>query len=312
MSPTVRMHGRAARRLHRAGSVDSLVEAREHSSRSLPARRAEGAPAEITYWTRALGSPVNLVLLVVLTVTCLATQPWLLLVLVPTFEAFYMGLVPRSKSFRKSVDREVAREDRQRRREALESRLCRMSPEHRSEYEEIEGLVESLRQRAQREDIEHLLLCEHLRLDELLESYLELSMHYVELARHLSLTASASGPPFFGRVPPPPPPQHGLPQQHPFPSDGPGAVLAELIRKRQAIAREREQCRATCRARLHAIEHQLALVADVVRLAHERAMVPNLSVDRVRREVDRVLEDLDGFRGGLREAERAAVVASSS
>jgi hypothetical protein len=283
--------------------VDSLVEVREHSSRSLPARRTEGAPAEITYWTRALGSPVNLVLLVVLTVTCLATQPWLLLVLVPAFEAFYMGLVPRSRSFRRSVDREIAREDKQRRREALESRLCRMSPEHRAEYEEIEGLVDSLRQRAQREDIEHLLLCEHLRLDELLESYLELAMHYVELARHLSLTASASGPPFFGRVPPPPPP-HSPHQQ--VPTDGPGAALAELIRKRQAIAREREQCRASCRARLHAIEHQLALVADVVRLAHERAMVPNLSVDRVRREVDRVLEDLDGFRGGLREAERTA------
>lgn len=251
--------GRTGRRQQRRASSLRVVA---RSGRSSSERRGRG----MGYFLRALSHPANILpWSAALGVACMAGAPWLVPLLLAA-DAGVIGLVARGAKFRDFVDEQTELRRRVERRRAREPMLAQMDEGYRCEFRRIDQLVESLRDArlAEREPLE-AELDGRLDLDRLLDAYAELGAAHRKARELLSMIDSGSLQNMLESL-----------ERRRQSDDQLERSLAE--RRALVVSRRLAQRRAVERA-ARLSTYQLSLIAELVRLLYERALLPARAVD---------------------------------
>jgi len=182
-----------------------------------------------------------------------------LLVAFAVAEAVLLGLVSRLPFFRRRVDVRIARAAHSRAAEQRTALLARMGEEHRYELAVLENELDRIRDAAGPQSLAAGPVVEECR--QLLTSYVRLAiachasrecLAAVDFARlaeeHRALEAAAAATPVVGAI--------------------------EIVRQRLVVVRKRIERWERTRETLTVLLQRIALVADLVRLAHEQIAAP--------------------------------------
>jgi hypothetical protein len=233
----------------------------------------------------ALMHPWHVVVLAGATVFGVANWSFLVLLLVfGGAEVVLLGLVLHLRSFRRYVDERLDHIERMKAAEQRSTLLLQMADDHRRELLRLEALVDRIRDSSKPHGTAaQIAVDDCLRL---LASYVQLAIAHNasreclasvdrraldEEMRTLETTLFA-------------------PNQH-------TRVLAQ---RRLAIARKRADRWDRSREALEAMAHQLALIGELVQLAHEQVAAP-VDPAAATDEIDRVAYDLDDNQATLDE-----------
>jgi hypothetical protein len=197
-------------------------------------------------------------------------------------ELTLLFILPRLGPFRRWVDQRLDEVERERAARARAALLLQMGQEHRLELEQLEGVLDRVRQLVHAppgvEDF--------LGLGRLTATYARLAIAYkasrdgVSSLHRQSLEHEAAALRVAGRAGPP--------------------RTRRLAQQRLTIAERRIAQWDRARDELEAIAHQLALIAEVIHLIHEQCLAP---VDQRELEADirDVLRSLESNEDTLRE-----------
>lgn len=209
-----------------------------------------------------VGHPIHLTLAsVALAVGILMASPWGLLASVLLLEAIVVGVLPRFRFVRSWADRQL-RDKRRRRARAIRNALVpSMDPSHTDELAELEHRAAEARDHAARMGPEtEALLDDWLDLDELLESYVRLSIANREVRESLLVTNRRQLLYELGRL------------REDRTRAGSEKVRA-LIDRDIALLHRRLECLEQREREREIISGELSSVATLCRLVHERVCV---------------------------------------
>jgi hypothetical protein len=237
------------------------------------------APPRASTWVyvkHALVHPWHVVVLAAATV--LGVANWSLLVLFMVFagtELLLLGIVLRLRAFRRYVDARIEQAERIRAAEHRASMLLQMSDEHRRELLRLESVVDRIRDANRRHGI-----ATEIAVDDcfrLLARYVRLAIAHA-ISRECLASVDRQGLEESKRA------LEGTR----FTS---GSQARTLAQRRLLIARSRAERWDRSRETLEAMDHQLALIGELVQLTHERVAAP-ADPEGTTREIDQVVEQL--------------------
>lgn len=245
-----------------------------------PPRALAAARGPWAYRKAALLHPSNLIALAAVLMLGLVNPSGQIVLFGIGAELIYLFIAPRSRWIRRCLDEgyvEAAEAARLRAREAL---IAKMSDPHRDELKRLDGLIRRMREgAAEREDLAPI---DHVDLGGLLASYIRLALAHRACEEALALTEQRSL-------------RASIRALEASSMSAPERVRS-AIRERLAVAQERVADEARVREDLEVISHQLAMIADLVYLRHQRAITRGPAS-----EVERFIQDLDERRSAARE-----------
>jgi hypothetical protein len=248
------------------GNTQAVSTSLQHARRPLArrARHSGGAPYRrhpLVYLRSAAAGPWQLVVVASGVVLGYAQCSVVgLLIAFAVAEAILLGIVSRLSFFRRHVDMRLARAAQARAADQRASLLARMGEEHRHELAMLEFELDRIREAAAPEGLAAGPIVEECR--QLLTSYVRLAiacrdsrecLAAVDRARLSeecrALEAASVASPVVGAI--------------------------ELVRQRLVVVHERIERWERTRETLAILMQRIALVADLVRLAHERIAAPS-------------------------------------
>lgn len=209
-----------------------------------------------------VGHPIHLTLAsVTLALGILLASPWGLLTSILLLEALVVGLMPRVPGVRRWTDRQL-RDKRRRRARALRNALVpSMDPTHTDELAELEHRAAEARDHAARLGPQtEALLDDWLDLDDLLESYVRLSIANREIRESLLVTNRRQL-------------IHELGELQEDREKARTERLRSLVDRDIALLHRRLECLEHREREQEVIAGELSSVATLCRLVHERVCV---------------------------------------
>jgi hypothetical protein len=276
-----------------AAQVEAPDRARqERSRRPRPVRVAcasVGVPPKRrrswTYVKHALMHPWHVVVLAGATVFGVAN--WSLVVLMAVFagaELLLLGVVLRTRAFRRYVDERLDQVERGLAAEQRATLLLRMSDEHRRELLRLELIVDHIR---------HAVSPHGTAAQVAVEECLRLLANYVRLAivhnTSRECLASVNRRALEDEI-----------RSLEAARFSQGHQARALTQRRVRIARRRAERWDKSREALDAITHQLAMISELVQLTHEQIAAP-ADPGGATDEIDCIVEELDENHSTLEE-----------
>jgi len=252
------------------------------SSESFQASNERPSPTELR-WKRLwhlVGHPIHLTLAsVALAVGILLASPWGLVTSILLLEALVVGVLPRVPAVRSWTDRQL-RDRRRRRARAVRNALVpSMDPGHTDELAELEHRASEARDHAARLGARtEALLDDWLDLDELLESYVRLSVANREVRESLLVTNRRQLLFELGR----------LREERERASN---ERVRSLVDRDIALLHRRLECLEHREREREIISGELSSVATLCRLVHERVCVLS-HPSSLSSEVERIISEV--------------------
>ena len=266
------------------GSITSTSS--NYRTPSLPSRAAHSTA---TYVKHAILHPAPhlLALATAMFFGALCASIVIASVLFMTAELLLLTYVPRVTVFRGYVDAKLFAAKRLAAAQARASLLAKLATNHRRELERLELLVDRIRDTIKLQGSSaQLVVDDYLGLDRLIASYVRLAIAHRASSECLAGTDRAALQEDIRSL-----------EAARHSSAEPVRVLAP---RRLAIAVKRAERWDRSREDLDAMAHQLAMLADLVRLTHEQFAAP-IDPRPMTEELDRAMEGLDENQGTLRE-----------
>jgi hypothetical protein len=229
-----------------------------------------------TYVKHALVHPWHVVVLAGATV--LGVANWSLMVMLMVFagtELLLLGIVLRLRAFRRYVDARLEQVERARAAEHRAAMLLQMSDDHRRELLRLESVVDRIRDATRRQG-----LATEMAVDDcfrLLAGYVRLAIAHA-ISRECLAAVDRQGLEDAKRA---------LDAAR-FTASAQSRTLAQ---RRLLVARTRAERWDRSRETLEAMDHQLALIGELVQLTHERVAAP-LDPTGATREIEQVVDEL--------------------
>jgi hypothetical protein len=200
-------------------------------------------------------------------------------------EAFLLAVLPHLRSFRQHVDLKLERCERAAAAEQRAALLLQMGGEHRKELENLERLVDRIKDTAER----HCTATAQLAVDDCLG----LAATYVRLAIAHSTTrdclATTDRVALDHEI-------RALEAAQPQLSDR----VKSLAQRRLEVARRRAERWDKSRDDLEVMSQQLAIISALIRLRHEQCTVP-MKLRETTREIDRLMREMEDNEKQIRE-----------
>lgn len=255
----------------------STLELKPRPNRALVA--TEPAPVSgVSYLNRAAFHFTNVVLMVSLIAVGLATGSLSYLLIGAVTETVYLGLVPRSRLFRRSVDRAAYEQEQARIIREREQLFVQMSAQHRIELERLEIIVEDVSD--SQGELAGLLLDESAELERLLTSYTRLAIAHRRTKQILEHTCKETLEAEVRKL---------------SPSSSPHSAsrrFQAVAARRHDIARRRLKHWEKASEDLAMIEQQLATIADMIELIYEKGATPDVLANEDD-ELERIINELN-------------------
>ena len=264
-------------------SMSALVPLSEPFA--LTTHRDEIALQSWDYTKRALASPVNLALFGATLSMAVALNSAVLLSIAVIAQCLIVLGIARLRWFRDLIDRDVEAERDAVRARRIESVLIQISARHREAYEKVSRLVDRM-------EMEDRDVAAGLELRILLDRYLELALSHRRCQSAVAATDRRS----LERQ------LEILCQTDPRTS---APRMRQLIKRRVEIIRSRIEVHDTDQERLYALEHELATIADLVELAHQK-WTSRAVVHLADPDIERCLANLEAAEAALLEVNAAA------
>lgn len=255
-----------------------------HTSYVARGRSARKRTSAFTYLKRALLNPCHLLILVLATTIGSSVGSVMVAVIVlAVAEALMMSTLPNVPAFRRYVDRQLEQVERAAAARERSALLLQMGHEYRDGLERLESIIDRIRDAVSPHGN---AIGEWLDLGRLTASYVRLAIAH-EKGR--ACLATTHRPGLDDEI-------HVLEALRRSGSERTRALMDQRV----AIARRRADRWDRSQDDLRAIEHQLAMIGELVHLRYEQWAAP-VDPQTARDEIGAMLHNLEVNEGSIRE-----------